>query len=153
MYMYIQHITLNVWLSTRSNSFKWKSLMQLSHSTKPSTKKNWIDHSIFEVSQALSWVIEQSGTRIRNTWMEQNQMFQFQTVDGKFVSYWSSVKAFKAIQGPASFIISISELNSKINIFCENVKTFILFTKEKVFKSASWNHLGNHLNYYSIFTP
>ena len=85
--------------------------------------------------------------------MEQNQMFQFQTVDGKFVSYWSSVKAFKAIQGPASFIISISELKSKINIFCENVKTFILFTKEKVFKSASWNHLGNHLNYYSIFSP
>ena len=117
--MYIQHITLNVWLSTRSNSFKWKSLMQLSHSTKPSTKKNWIDHSIFEVSQALSWVIEQSGTRIRNTWMEQNQMFQFQTVDGKCVSYWSSVKAFKVMQGPASFIISISELKSKINIFCE----------------------------------
>ena len=47
------------------------------------------------------------------------------------------------------FIISISELNSKINIFCENVNTFILFTKGKVFKSASWNHLGNHLNYYS----
>ena len=144
MYMYIQHITLNVWFSTTSNSFKWKSLMQLSHSTKPSTKKNWIDHLIFEVSETLSWVIEQSGTRIRNTRMEQNQMFQFQTVDGKCVSYWSSVKAFKVMQGPASFIISISELNSKINI---------LFTKEKVFKSASWNHLGNHLNYYSIFTP
>ena len=27
----------------------------------------------------------------------------------------------------ASFIISISELNSKINIFCENVNTFVLF--------------------------
>ena len=103
-------------------------------------KKNGIDHSIFEVSQTLSWVIEQSGTRARNTRMEQNQMFQFQTVDGKCVSYWSSVKAFKAMQGPASFIISISELNSKINI---------LFTKEKVFKSASWNHLRNHLSYYS----
>ena len=50
-------------------------------------KENGIDHSIFEVSQTLSWVIEQSGTRARNTRMEQNQMFQFQTVDGKFVSY------------------------------------------------------------------
>ena len=62
--------------------------MQLSHSTKPThQKKNGIDHSIFEVSQTLSWVIEQSGTRARNTRMEQNQMFQFQTVDGKCVSY------------------------------------------------------------------
>ena len=82
---------------TRSNSFEWKSLMQLSHSTKPTHKKNWIDHLIFEVSQTLSWVIEQSGIRIRNTRMEQNQTFQFQTIDGKCVNYWSSVKTVKAM--------------------------------------------------------
>ena len=82
---------------TRSNSFEWKSLMQLSHSTKPTHKKNWIDHLIFEVSQTLSWVIEQSGTHIRNTRMEQNQTFQFQAIDGKCVNYWSSVKAVKAM--------------------------------------------------------
>ena len=63
----------------------------------PLTKKNWMDHLIFEVSQTLSWVIKQSGTHIRNTQMEQNQTFQFQTIDGKCVSYWSSVKAFKAM--------------------------------------------------------
>ena len=62
-----------------------------------SPKKNWIDHLIFEVSQTLSWVIEQSGTHIRNTRMEQNQTFQFQTSDGKCVNYWSSVKAVKAM--------------------------------------------------------
>ena len=63
----------------------------------PLTKKNWIDHLIFEVSQTLSWVIEQSGTHIRNTRMEQNQTFQFQAIDGKCVNYWSSVKAVKAM--------------------------------------------------------
>ena len=81
----------------RSNSFEWKSLMQLSHSTKPTHKKNWIDHLTFEVSQTLSWVIKQSGTHIRNTRMEQKQAFQFQAIDDKCVNYWSSVKAVKAM--------------------------------------------------------
>ena len=63
----------------------------------PLTKKNWIDHLIFEVSQTLSWVIKQSGTHIRNTRMEQKQAFQFQAIDDKCVNYWSSVKAVKAM--------------------------------------------------------
>ena len=40
-------------------------------------KIEYIINLIFEVSQTLSWVIEQSGTHIRNTRMEQNQTFQF----------------------------------------------------------------------------
>ena len=63
----------------------------------PLTKKNWIDHLIFEFSQTLSWVIKQSGTHIRNTRMEQKQAFQFQAIDDKCVNYWSSVKAVKAM--------------------------------------------------------
>ena len=83
---------------TRSNSFKWKSLMQLSHSTKPTHKKK-LNRSllIFEVSQTLSWVIKQSRTHIRNTRKEQNQTFQFQTIDGKCFNYWSSVKAVNSM--------------------------------------------------------
>ena len=63
----------------------------------PLTRKNWIDHLIFEVSQTLSWVIEQSRTHIRNTRKEQNQTFQFQTIDGKCFNYWSSVKAVNSM--------------------------------------------------------
>ena len=52
------------------------------------TKKNGIDHLIFEVNQTLGWVIKQSGTHIRNTRMEQNQMFQFQSIiNGKCINY------------------------------------------------------------------
>ena len=39
------------------------------------TKKIWIDHSIFEVNQTLSWLCEQSGTHTRKIQMEQNQTF------------------------------------------------------------------------------
>ena len=63
----------------------------------PLTRKNWIDHLIFEVSQTLSWVIEQSRTHIRNIQKEQNQTFQFQTIDGKCFNYWSGVKAVNSM--------------------------------------------------------
>ena len=45
----------------RSNSFTWKSFMQLSHSIKPnSQKKVEYIHTIFEVNQTLSLVIKQN---------------------------------------------------------------------------------------------
>ena len=50
-------------------------------------KIEYIINLIFEVSQTLSWVIEQSGTHIRNSRMEQNQTYQFQAIDGKCVNY------------------------------------------------------------------
>ena len=50
----------------RSNSFTWKSFMQLSHSIKPnSQKKVEYIHTIFEVNQTLSLVIKQNGTHVK----------------------------------------------------------------------------------------
>ena len=66
-------------------------------------------------------------------------MFKFQTLDDKCVNYWSSVKAGKVMKGLASFNISISEFILK---YIFSVKMSVhLFTKEKVFKSASWKHV------------
>ena len=71
--------------------------------------------------------------------MEQHWTFKFQTLDDMCVNYWSSVKVVKVMKGLASFNISISELILK---YIFSVKMSVhLFTKEKVFKSASWNHL------------
>ena len=97
---------------------------------KTHVEKKWIDHLIFEVNQTLSWVIEQSGTHIRNTWMEQNQRFQFQTIiDGKCINYLSTVVWKQSRQHKVLLLLlfPFSELNSKINILCENVNTLILF--------------------------
>ena len=71
--------------------------------------------------------------------MEQHWTFKFQTLDDMCFNYWSSVKVVKVMKGLASFNISISELILK---YIFSVKMSVhLFTKEKVFKSASWNHL------------
>ena len=71
--------------------------------------------------------------------MEQHWTFKFQTLDDMCFIYWSSVKVVKVMKGLASFNISISELILK---YIFSVKMSVhLFTKEKVFKSASWNHL------------
>ena len=61
--------------------------------------------------------------------------------------HWSSVKAVKAILILIYFIISNFGVNSKINILCGNVNAFFLPRKKKF---ASWNHLGNHIDYYSL---
>ena len=122
----------------KSTSFTWKSFMQLSHSTKPNSQKKLSTYVQFSKS-IKHWVIKQSGTHVRKIRMEQHWTFKFQTLDDMCVNYWSSVKVVKVMKGLASFNISISELILK---YIFSVKMSVhLFTKEKVFKSASWNHL------------
>ena len=70
---------------------------------------------------------------------QQRYRFKFQTLEDMCVNYWSGGKVVKVMKGLASFNISISELILKY-IFSEKMSVH-LFTKEKVFKSASWNHL------------
>ena len=71
--------------------------------------------------------------------MEQHWTFKFQTLDDMCVNYWSSVKVVKVMKVLACFNISILELSLK---YIFSVKMSVhFFTKEKVFKSASWNHL------------
>ena len=112
--------------------------MQLSHSTKPNSQKKLSTYVQFSKS-IKHWVIKQSGTHVRKIRMEQHWTFKFQTLDDMCVNYWSSVKVVKVMKGLASFNISISELILK---YIFSVKMSVhLFTKEKVFKSASWNHL------------
>ena len=114
-----------------------------------SQKKVEYIHTILKSNQTLSLVIKQNGTHVRKTRMEQHWMFKFQTLDDKCVNYWSSVKAVKVMKGLASFNISISELILK---YIFSVKMSVhLFTKEKVFKSASWNHLD--FTFCSIIGP
>ena len=62
--------------------------------------------------------------------------------------HWSSVKAVKAILILIYFIISNFGVNSKIIILCGNVNAFVYQREKKTF--ASWNHLGNYIDYYSL---
>ena len=121
MYMYIQHITLNVWFSNYSldkkkNELASQSNIQLGYQTKWNSHKKFVNGTKSNVSIPNN-----------NCWLASVLIIDLESKQSR----WCTCK-----------VLPLFSVKMSIHLL-------ILFTKEKVLKSPSWNHIGNHLNYCS----